>query len=360
MLVRRFTLSPSHPVTPSPQLARTNLNQPQISARPPVPPNEFDLIRRFLPHAPRFGRDDVVVGPGDDCAVVVGNGIALSTDMSVEGIHFRRDWLSPREIGCRATSAALSDLAAVAARPIGVLISLAVSEEDADEFAVQVMEGVRNATERVAGVVLGGDLTRSPGPAIIDVAVVGEILHPILRSGASAGDEVWVTGSLGAAAITIARLLRDEVPHPSAAERFACPVPRVAEAQWLAARGLPSSMIDLSDGLAGDASHLMRASGVSIVLERSTIPIHDAVLQDTAGDADALRYALAGGEDYELCFTASAGKIETLASEFEDEFGVKLTRVGAVEEGDGLFWLESDGSRSALDLGGFDHFQPNR
>ena len=159
-----------------------------------APGAEFDLIRRFLPHAPRLGRQDVRVGPGDDCAVVTGNGIALSTDLSIEGTHFRREWLSPHEIGCRAASAALSDLAAMAARPIGVLVSLAVSETDADEFAVHVMEGIHDAVERVGGVVLGGDLTRSPGPVVVDLTVIGETAEPVLRSGAKVGDEVWVTG----------------------------------------------------------------------------------------------------------------------------------------------------------------------
>ena len=109
------------------------------------PGAEFDLIRRFLPHAPRLGRSDLLVGPGDDCAVVTGDGIALSVDMSVEGVHFRRDWLAPFEIGHRAASAALSDLAAVAARPIGVLVALALPEADAGDFAVEVMDGVRSA-----------------------------------------------------------------------------------------------------------------------------------------------------------------------------------------------------------------------
>ncbi|HET7274829.1 MAG TPA: thiamine-phosphate kinase [Longimicrobiaceae bacterium] len=327
-------------------------------ARPRLGPGaEFDLIRRFLPHAPRLGREDVAVGPGDDCAVLAGSGIALSVDLSIEGIHFRRDWLSAHEIGCRATSAALSDLAAVAARPVGVLISLAVSEDDADAFAVQVMEGVRSAVERVGGVVLGGDLTRSPGPAVLDITVVGEAKNPVLRSGARPGDEVWVTGALGAAAVTIVRLLRNEVPHPSAADRFACPLPRLAEAQWLAGRELATAMIDLSDGLAGDAGHLMSASGVSILLDRSAIPIHEAVFEDTAGEEDALSYALGGGEDYELCFTAPPTSVQPQADEFEEEFGIALTRVGVVEKGEGLFWLEQDGSRTVLEMGGFDHFR---
>lgn len=322
-----------------------------------APGAEFDLIRRFLPHAPRLGRDDVRVGPGDDCAVVVGDGIALSVDLSVEGVHFRREWFSGREIGCRAASAALSDLAAVAARPIGVLVSIAVSEQDADDFAVHLMEGVHDAVERVGGVVLGGDLTRSPGPLVVDVTVIGEARTPVLRSGAEPGDEVWVTGELGAAALTVARLLRDEVPSQAALGRFTCPVPRVYEARWLHEQGVVKAMIDLSDGLLGDAAHLVKASGVAIVLDREAIPIHPAVLEETATPASALAFAVSGGEDYEICFCAAPGSVDPLLDEFEAEFGVSLTRVGSVEAGGAVYWKGSgDGERVIAENGGFQHF----
>lgn len=321
-----------------------------------APGAEFDLIRRFLPHAPRLGREDVRVGPGDDCAVVVGDGIALSVDLSVEGIHFAREWLSPHEIGCRAASAALSDLAAMAARPIGLLVSLAVAESDADEFAVHVMEGVHDAVERVGGVVLGGDLTRSPGPVVVDLTVIGEARAPILRSGARVGDEVWVSGALGAAAVTVARLLRGEAPNPAALERFTCPVPRVYEARWLQERELPHAMIDLSDGLLGDAGHLSTAGSVAVVLERDAIPVHETVVDDTATAESALAYAVSGGEDYELCFCAAPGEVQRHREAFEDEFGVPLTRVGVVEAGDGVWWRNEDGGRDPAGEGGFQHF----
>ena len=321
-----------------------------------APGGEFDLIRRFLPHAPRLGREDVRVGPGDDCAVVVGDGIALSVDLSVEGTHFTREWLSPHEIGCRAASAALSDLAAMAARPIGVLVSLAVAETDADEFAVHVMEGVHDAVERVGGVVLGGDLTRSPGPVVVDLTVIGESKTPVLRSGSRVGDEVWVTGDLGAAAITVARLMRGEAPNPSAVGRFSCPIPRVYEARWLQERGVPRAMIDLSDGLLGDAAHLAAAGGVAIVLDRDSLPIHPAVIEDTASPDTAVSFAVSGGEDYELCFCAAPGALERHRDAFEDEFGVPLTCVGVVEEGDGVWWRTEKGGRKPAEGGGFQHF----
>jgi thiamine-monophosphate kinase len=319
------------------------------------PGAEFDLIRRFLSPV-QAGRPDVRVGPGDDGAVVAGEGIVLSSDLSVEEVHFRRDWLPAEGIGYRAAAAALSDLAAMAARPIGVLASLAVPRGDAGDFAVEVMEGVRRAAESVGAVVLGGDLTRSPGPVMLDVTVVGEASHPVLRSGARMGDEVWVTGELGAAAACVERLLAGRRPPRGAWPRFAEPRPRVQEARWLAERGLPSAMLDLSDGLAGDAAHLAAASGVAILLVRELVPVHPAVQLHTRSRSRAVEMALGGGEDYELCFTAAAGSVEPLCREFERRFDVSLRSVGRVGHGDGVWWVDAEGHRTPLRNRGFRHF----
>jgi thiamine-monophosphate kinase len=316
---------------------------------------EFDLIRRFV-RPDEAPRPDVRVGLGDDCAVVAGNGIALSCDMSVEGVHFRREWLSFREIGWRAAAAALSDLAAVAARPIGVLVSLALPEGDAGDPAEEVMAGVREAVEGVGGTVLGGDVTRSPGPLALDVTVVGEAPRPVLRSGAQPGDEVWVTGELGGAAAAVRALLAGAAPDPAARERFARPMPRVREALWLRERGLPSAMVDLSDGLAGDAAHLAAAGAVAVLLSPETIPVHPAARAAAADPEDALRLALGGGEDYELCFTAPLGIVRGHAIDFERELGVPLTCVGRVGGGNGVWWVDPEGRRTPLGFGAFQHF----
>lgn len=337
-----------------------------MRSRPPRPPSgngpqlgpgaEFDLIRRFLPrHAPE--RTDVRVGPGDDCAVVAGDGIALSCDMSVEGVHFRRDWLSPREIGFRAASASLSDLAAVAARPVGVLVSLALPQADAGTHAVQVMDGVRAAAANVGAALLGGDVTRSPGPLAIDVTAVGEAPHPVLRSGAVAGDEVWVTGELGAPGLFVRQMLAGESPDAAARARFAAPAPRTREALWLAERNLPTAMIDLSDGLAGDAAHIAAASGVAVLLAPELIPVHPSVRRHAGAPDDALRLALAGGEDYELCFTAANGQVEPHVRDFQAAFGIPLSCVGRVAGGDGVWWTDAEGNRRPLGLHGYRHFE---
>lgn len=326
----------------------------QNTGRLPLAPGpEFDLIRRFLEEAAE-ARADVRVGPGDDCAVVVGKGIALSSDLAVEAVHFRRDWLSPREIGYRAATAALSDLAAVAARPIGILVSLGVVAEDAGDAAAEVMAGARTAVETVGGVLLGGDLTRSPGPMVLDVTAVGEAAEPVLRGGGSAGHELWVTGTLGGAALAAARLLAGEAVPPEARERFVAPVARTAEALWLRERAILRAMLDLSDGLAGDAGHLAAASGVAVVLEPPTIPMHPS-LSEVRGE-EALALAVSGGEDYELCFAAEPGAVQSVQAEFVARYGIPLTRVGVLEAGSGVWWAAPGGGRVAVGRGGFQHF----
>lgn len=319
---------------------------------------EFDLIGRFLEHAGACDPDLVRVGPGDDCAIVAaGHDMAISTDMSVEGVHFVREWLAPDEIGYRAAAAALSDLAAVAARPVGILVSLAVPGADAGEFAARLMQGARDAAAARSACLLGGDLTRSTAGAIVDVAAVGTTPSPVLRAGARSGDIVWVTGPLGGAAAAILAWRNGREPEPEARRAFARPEPRIAEALWLASHGIPRAMVDLSDGLAGDAGHIAAASGVAVVLERTRIPVHAAARAWNADDGAALELALAGGEDYELCFTAAPGAMEAALESFRTRFGFTPVRVGSVQEGDGVHTMEEDGSIAPLHERGYDHFR---
>jgi thiamine-monophosphate kinase len=310
------------------------------------PGGEFDLIRRFIEDAGELPAQ-VHVGPGDDAAVLAG-GTVISTDLSVEDVHFRRAWITDEEIGYRAAAAALSDLAAMAAGPVGVLVSVAAPRGGAVDVAA-VQRGVRAAADDVGAAVIGGDLSRSSGPLMIDVTVVGCTTWPVLRSGAEAGDEVWVTGSLGAAAAAVRAWESGDSPSQDQKAAFARPTPRVAEARCLAEREAVKALIDISDGLAGDAGHIAAASGVRLVLVADWVPVSPAA----RGDA-GLTLALHGGEDYELCFVAPPGVMD--AAYFEDRFGVQVTQVGRVEEGDGV-WLEEDGALRRLERGGYDHLE---
>jgi thiamine-monophosphate kinase len=269
-------------------------------------------------------------------------------------VHFRRDWLSAREIGWRAAAAALSDLAAVAARPIGILVSLGAPAGDAGDFAVEVMEGCREAAEYAGGALLGGDLARSPGPLVVDVTVVGEAPHPVLRSGARHGDEVWVTGELGGPAACVEALQAGKAPDAAARERFAQPIPRVREAQWLLGRGLPTAMVDLSDGLAGDACHLAAASGVAVLLAPELIPVHPAARRRSR--PRTLQLALGGGEDYELCFTAPVGTVQAHEAAFRRAFGIRLSCVGRLGGGDGVWFVDAEGHRTSPGITAWQHF----
>lgn len=313
---------------------------------------EFDLIRSFLRAQPDTGTTDVVTGPGDDCAVIRVGGVALSVDMSIEGVHFRREWLEPEEIGYRAAAAAMSDLAAVAARPVGLLVALAVPAGD-EEAARRIMAGATSLATSLSAVVLGGDVTRSPAALVIDVVAVGAVETPVLRSGALPGHGVWVTGALGGAAAAVRAWTDGAEPGGDARAAFSRPRPRTAEAAWLAEHAAIGAMIDLSDGLAGDLTHIAAASGVGIIVDAAAVPVHAAA--STFGAEAGLRLALGGGEDYELCLTADPAVLAPMEPAFRERFRVPLVRVGDVVAASGVVLRHPDGSQRAMPVAGFDH-----
>jgi thiamine-monophosphate kinase len=313
------------------------------------PGREFDLIRaitRDLPEHP-----DILVGPGDDAAVLRG-GVVVSCDVSVEGVHFRREWLDAEEIGYRAAAVALSDLAAMAAQPSALFVSLVLTPTDYGDYALRVMHGVRRAADRAGAALAGGDTTRTNGPLTIDVTVVAYSDRPVLRSGAVQGDEVWVTGELGAAAAAVAAWTAGQQPDAAQRRAFAEPQARTREAQWLAQHMELHALIDLSDGLVADLRHVAQASNVGIVVRAADIPVHNAQHKHP----DGLARALSGGDDYELCFTAPAGAVEPLRAGFQDEFGIALTRIGEVTTGSGVEVIGPNGKAMSFVTAGYDHF----
>jgi thiamine-monophosphate kinase len=280
----------------------------------------------------------------------------------MEGVHFRREWITPEEAGYRAAAAALSDLAAMAARPIGVLLSMAVDPRRGPGEILSFQEGAREACRREDVPIIGGDLARSPGPAVLSVEVVGHSENPVLRSGALEGDEIWVTGELGGAGGAVELWSRGETPPDELREAFARPRPRLAEASWLATRVPLHALIDLSDGLAGDAGHLAAASGVAVVLLEERIPVNAGVSAHPGLSARSeygglpLELALRGGEDYELCCAVPPGTLDDWVRPFQDSFGVSLTRIGVATKGRGVVLEGKGGNRRPVESGGFDHF----
>ena len=302
------------------------------------PGAEFDLIRAMIS---RWG--ERARGIGDDAAVVAipaGEQLVLSTDTSLEGVHFKREWLSAEEIGWRSAVAALSDLAAMAANPLGVLVAVTLPQDWIAGLEA-LTEGIAAAAFESGAPIVGGDL--STGERLtITISVAGSTATPLRRSGAQAGDSLWVTGQLGGPALALAAWSEGRQPTPEARARFAHPVPRIREAQWLASASATAA-IDISDGLGGDAAHLAAASGVRITIDADKVPL--------APGAD-VSTAQRSGEEYELLVT-TRGSFDEAA--FQREFGLPLTRIGTVERGDAGVDLLIGGERVASPPG-YDHF----
>lgn len=314
------------------------------------PGAEFDRIRAI---ARALG--DRASGLGDDCALLVdGAGtLALSTDLSTEGVHFRLDWITPAEAGWRSAAAALSDLAAEGAEPIGVLAAIAVPDGATDDDLTAFAGGVGEAAGAAGAAVIGGDLSRGPVWSAT-VTVVGRASHPVTRAGARAGDALWVTGVLGGARAAVESWRRGESPAPDARRAYARPEPRLAAGRWLAAHGA-RAMLDLSDGLAGDAGHLAAASGVRVRLALETVPVAAAAVAEAKrADVAVQRFAAQGGDDYELLVALPPEFGEADVREFEAATGIALTRIGDVERGSGV---RADLLGRALELRGYDHFR---
>ncbi len=277
------------------------------------PGREFDVIRDLVR---RWGT--AAHGIGDDAAVLdvpAGARLVASTDATVERVHFRRDWLSPAEIGYRAATAALSDLAAMAASPLAMLVALVVPESW--RYVVgELGDGLGEAARSFGAPITGGNLTGGSELAIT-VTVLGSATHVLHRDGAKPGDSLYVTGTLGGPGAALRAWERGQAPRDEHRARFARPSARIREAEWLAAHGAHAA-IDVSDGLLADARHLAIASGVAACLELDAVPRVAAVAPDEA---------LGSGEEYEIL--VAAPRLDEHA--FAKAFGLPLTRVGGVE-----------------------------
>ena len=294
-------------------------------------------------------------GLGDDCAVLppVAGSLVLSTDTSVQDVHFRLDWLGLREIGWRASAAALSDLAADGAEPLGLLAAVAMPRQSSESDAVELMLGVADAGESVGASVLGGDLSAAEG-WIITITVIGQVEQVIGRAGALPGDGIWITGALGGPRAAVEAWRAGAQPGPSARRAFAAPAPRIAAGRWLAARGA-RAMLDISDGLAGDAMHLATASGVGIELELDAIPVAPDVAEEAKRlGVAAEELAAAGGEDYELLVALGHEFGPQDAAAFEVATRLPLTRIGMVTEGAGV---RATLRGRPVQIRGYDHFR---
>jgi thiamine-monophosphate kinase len=282
-------------------------------------------------------------GIGDDAAIVElphGDSLVASVDNAVEDVHFRRGWLTAREIGYRAAAAALSDLAAMGAAPVGMLFAIALPDGWRPDL-LEIAEGVGEVAHRWSAPILGGNTTRGRELSIT-TTVLGSTYGALTRDAVRPGHRLYVTGRLGASGAALRALIANAETNPRHREKFARPQPRIAEARWLAAMGATAG-IDVSDGLVADLGHLAAASGVTIELDLDHIPVADGVTpKDAAGS----------GEEYELVVSAP----EPLDLEaFVAAFKLPLTPIAHAVAGDPGVEVRRKGRRVA-NPGGYDHF----
>ena len=320
---------------------------------------EFELIRHYF-QRPGANPPGVVLGVGDDCALLqpeAGQRLAISTDMLVEGRHFFPD-VDPAALGHKALAVNLSDLAAMGAKPLGFTLALALPRAD-EAWLAGFSQGLFALADNAGCPLVGGDTTK--GPLNLCITVFGQVppWQELRRSGARAGDEVWVSGTVGDARLALEALL-GETPLPPdvlarSRQRLERPTPRLA--LGLALRGIASAAADVSDGLCGDLGHILAASGVGAELELGALLASSALSADLRARPrpQLLRCALAGGDDYELIFTAPASAHEAVLQAARSA-GTPVSRLGRITSEPGLHWHDETGQPLDLALASFDHF----
>jgi thiamine-monophosphate kinase len=308
--------------------------------------NEFELIAKLTQALPT--NQSVVTGAGDDCAVLDLGApdklILFKTDAVVEGFHFTRE-TPPEKIGRKALARCLSDIAAMAGTPAAALVTIALPPSFEPEFVGKIYDGM-NVLAREHGVaIVGGETTTNPERILISISLIGTVPRgkQILRSGAKAGDAIFVTGELGG----------------SFAEKHLDFEPRLAEARWLAENFSIHAMMDLSDGLGGDLQHILKASGVGAQLLKAAVPVSREAKLRARGNSTvkpAFVAALTDGEDFELLFTVASKDAVKLLDAWKKKFPkLKLSCIGKIVAGDGILIRDKSGSHK-FNAPGYTHF----
>jgi thiamine-monophosphate kinase len=315
---------------------------------------EFELIDRLL--KPLARGCPGALGLTDDAALVdvpPGLELVIAKDAIVADVHFLKED-PPELVAGKLLRVNLSDLAAMGAEPLGYLTVLARSPDIDDAWLTRFAAGLRANQTRFGCHLLGGDTVATPGPLMLSLTILGTVPkgQALLRGGARPGDDVWVSGTLGDAAIGL-RVLRGlavtEDEAMALVDRYRTPRPRLALGRAL--RGLATAAIDVSDGLAADLGHILETSGVAAVIDASLLPLSEVA----CGIPGAREAALGGGDDYEILFTAPAAR-RTEIQALEAGLGHRLTRIGAIREGKGLEVGDGQGGVVAMGRGGWCHF----
>ena len=319
-----------------------------------VPLPERALIRRIRGQVAKRRARFPGVGIGDDCAVVPiprGHQVLVTTDFSLENIHFKRAWHPPESVGHRCLTRGLSDIAAMGGEPLAVFLSLALPRSLPQSWVDGFLKGLLKLAGDFKVELAGGDTAESPGGILADIVVLGSVPKgkAVLRSGARPGDRIYVTGELGASAATLDLLSQGKKLRPLDYGRHFYPTPRVAVGRVLREKGLASAMIDISDGLSTDLGHVCEESGVGAEIETDSIPLARV---GKPGRSVDLRLALHGGEDYELLFTAPEGKKVPPRIA-----GVAVRQIGVITRGRKVLLGNKKGVRQELLPQGWEHFK---
>jgi thiamine-monophosphate kinase len=332
-------------------------------------PGELEIISRIRQRARESV--DVRIGIGDDAAVIDIGGdtdLIACSDLLVEGVHFRTEWSEPRLIGRKSLAVTLSDVAAMGGAPRFAMISIAITARLAPSFVDELIEGIFGMADEAGVCVIGGDTSSSRDSLFIDTSVIGQCGkgEAVTRSGALAGDRIFVTGMLGASALGLRLLERGARPSKPDADgvidrlqrramlKHLAPEPRLKFGRAIGEHRLATAMIDISDGLSTDLWHVLEESRHGAIISGQAIPVDEsaAALAEQVGEA-SLTLALDGGEEYELLFTARAEN-ESRIMAIANSLGVKVTAIGEITAEEGLL-LERGGRVEPLPARGFQH-----
>lgn len=327
---------------------------------------ELNIIKKFLTQF-EVSNHNILKGIGDDAAVIKFDNkcLLITTDMLVEDVHFLSSYTSQYVLGKKAVAVSLSDIAAMGGIPKYLLTSIAMPEHTLTEFIDLFYRGVKERIEEFNMALIGGNTSSSPDRIIIESVVIGEALteQVVYRNGAKVGDIVYTTGFLGDSALGL-RIWKTKGTEPvtdpfmrDAMLKHINPVPRVKEGRLIAEKRLASAMIDISDGLIQDLRHIAEKSGVGAMVRLSNIPLSTAMKRHILNKPDDITFAMSGGEDYELLFTARPERKEEI-EELSKEINLPITAIGEiVPKEDGIKVIAQDGMEMKIEKEGFEHFR---